>query len=68
MLAAENYEIVEERASVMPLELVLGMAPENPLLRGINLLLRGATRVFRSLLGYQIMLVARALPLKGDDR
>ena len=59
MLKDQQYEILEERTSIMPLELILGLSLENPLLRVMNLALRAATRVFRGLLGYQIMLVAR---------
>ena len=39
MMKAEQYEILEERTSIMPLELILGLAPENPLLRAMNLML-----------------------------
>jgi 2-polyprenyl-3-methyl-5-hydroxy-6-metoxy-1,4-benzoquinol methylase len=68
MLTGEQYEILEERTSIMPLELILGLSPENPILRGLNLLLRLATRLFRGVLGYQIILVARPTTSKGGPR
>jgi hypothetical protein len=65
MLKGEQYEILEERTSIMPLELILGLSPENPLLRALNFTLRAATRLFRGILGYQIMLVARPSSAKA---
>ena len=59
MLTGLGYTVLEERHSVMPFELVLGLRPGNPLMRAVNLLLRAATRMFPGLLGYQIILVAR---------
>ncbi len=59
LLREAGYEIVERRMSVMPVELRFGMDPENPVLRGLNLLLRAATRLFPGLLGYQVVLLAR---------
>jgi hypothetical protein len=44
----------------MPIELALGIAPENPLMRAANLLLRAFTRVMPTLLGYQWIFVVRA--------
>ncbi|MBK9167386.1 MAG: glycosyltransferase [Bryobacterales bacterium] len=55
-----GYEIVRERTTVMPVELVLGLPAANPLMRAINALLAAATRLLPGLLGYQTMLVARA--------
>jgi 2-polyprenyl-3-methyl-5-hydroxy-6-metoxy-1,4-benzoquinol methylase len=58
-LKEHGCEIVEERATVMPLELVLGLSPANPLMRAINLVLAAATGILPGLLGYQWMFVAR---------
>jgi 2-polyprenyl-3-methyl-5-hydroxy-6-metoxy-1,4-benzoquinol methylase len=66
LLASANYEVLEEHTSIMPLELILGLDPDNPVLRGLNAALRGATRLCRGLLGYQIILVVR--PLAGKAR
>ncbi|MBV9745841.1 MAG: methyltransferase domain-containing protein, partial [Acidobacteriia bacterium] len=54
-----GYEIVEKKATVMPIELVLGLAPENPLMRACNATLAALTRLMPGLLGYQVILVAR---------
>ena len=55
-----GFEIVKEVATAMPIELALGVAPENPLMRAANLLLRAGTRLMPRLLGYQWIFVARA--------
>ncbi|MDP9170356.1 MAG: methyltransferase domain-containing protein [Acidobacteriota bacterium] len=60
MMEEHGYRIVEEKLTVMPLELVLGMSPASRVMRGINLALRGMTKIARSLLGYQIMFVAQS--------
>lgn len=54
-----GFEIVREIATVMPIELALGVSPQNPLLRAANFLLRACTRVMPRLLGYQWMFVVR---------
>jgi 2-polyprenyl-3-methyl-5-hydroxy-6-metoxy-1,4-benzoquinol methylase len=54
-----GFEIVREIATVMPIELALGVSPQNPLLRAANFGLRVCTRLMRRLLGYQWMFVAR---------
>jgi 2-polyprenyl-3-methyl-5-hydroxy-6-metoxy-1,4-benzoquinol methylase len=60
LVESRGYQILEEKLTVMPLELVLGVSPSNIAMRALNLTLRGFTRCFRSLLGYQIMLVAKS--------
>jgi glycosyltransferase involved in cell wall biosynthesis len=59
LLEEQGYTIRTEKLTVMPLELVFGMDPENPLMRLLNRSLVLITRVLPSLLGYQIMFVAQ---------
>jgi len=59
LLEENGWDIVEQKATVMPIELVLGLSPDNRLLRALNGLLAFATRLMPRLLGYQIMCVAR---------
>ncbi|MBV9742465.1 MAG: class I SAM-dependent methyltransferase, partial [Acidobacteriia bacterium] len=56
-----GYEIVEKKTTVMPIELVLGLAPENLVMRAFNATLAALTRIMPGLLGYQVILVARKL-------
>jgi len=58
-LRENGYEIVQERSTVMPVELVLGLAPTSLPMRIVNRMLAGMTRLLPGLLGYQIVLVAR---------
>jgi hypothetical protein len=59
MLEAAGWEIVEAKTTVMPLELVLGLSPENPLMRVITETLSFFTALFPGLLGYQLVYLAR---------
>jgi 2-polyprenyl-3-methyl-5-hydroxy-6-metoxy-1,4-benzoquinol methylase len=59
LLEHAGWEIVEAKTTVMPLELVLGLKAENPLMRLITATLSVFTKVFPGLLGYQIMFLAR---------
>jgi hypothetical protein len=58
-LADNGCEVLEKRATVMPLELVLGLSPENLLMRAINAVLGFATAIFPRLLGYQFVFLAK---------
>jgi 2-polyprenyl-3-methyl-5-hydroxy-6-metoxy-1,4-benzoquinol methylase len=58
-LTDHGWEIEREMASVVPLERVLNLPPENPIMRGLNALLAGITRLWPGLFGYQIMFIAR---------
>ena len=60
LLAENGYEVVKEQMTAMPLELVLGLSPENPFMRAINLTMRGLAAVLPGLFGYQIMYVAKS--------
>jgi glycosyltransferase involved in cell wall biosynthesis len=59
LVESQGYRIVQEKMTVMPLELVLGLEPENPLMRLINFTLRGFTKLLPGLFGYQVILVAK---------
>lgn len=58
LLRKHGYRIGERHYTIMPLERVVPLRADNPLLRLTNKLLRLATRVFPGLLAYEIMLVA----------
>jgi 2-polyprenyl-3-methyl-5-hydroxy-6-metoxy-1,4-benzoquinol methylase len=60
LLEANGFEVIEERATVVPVELALAVAPSNPVMVFLNRLLGLATRLFPKLLGYQFLFVARA--------
>src|SRR5262249_59774467 len=59
LLKDNGYEVLETKTTVMPVELILGLAPRNPLVVGITFCLRLATYCLPGLLGYQTILVAR---------
>lgn len=59
LLQENGWEIVAAKTTVMPLELVLGLHPANPLMRAITALLAAATALFPGLLGYQFVCLAR---------
>jgi 2-polyprenyl-3-methyl-5-hydroxy-6-metoxy-1,4-benzoquinol methylase len=58
LLESNGYQVLEEKLTVMPVELAFGLPPENPLMLLINRTLAVATGLFGGLFGYQIMLVA----------
>jgi 2-polyprenyl-3-methyl-5-hydroxy-6-metoxy-1,4-benzoquinol methylase len=60
MLEQNGYEILEEKMTVIPVELVPVVSSSQLLVRLMNGILRMVTPVFRGLLGYQVMLVARS--------
>ncbi len=60
MLVENGYEVVEEKATAMPLELVFGLSPENPFMRTVNLCMRTLARLMPGLFGYQVMYVAKS--------
>ena len=43
----------------MPIELILGLSPTNPLMRLMTSILAGFTSIFPGLLGYQLMYVLK---------
>ncbi len=60
LLEKNGYSVIEERSTVMPLELVLGLAPGGAPMRVINRVLAGLTKLMPGLFGYQTVLVAQA--------
>lgn len=59
LLEACGYTVEKQTVTVMPLELVLGLDPKNPIMIVINRTLAVMTWLAPSLLGYQTVLVAR---------
>lgn len=55
-----GYKIVAERMTLVPLELATGLNASGALFRMLNFGLCVCTKLFPTLLGYQIMLVARS--------
>jgi 2-polyprenyl-3-methyl-5-hydroxy-6-metoxy-1,4-benzoquinol methylase len=60
LLEDNGYSIVEERETVVPAELVLGLSPDNLAMRLLNRMLAAATWLLPGMFGYQIMFVARS--------
>ncbi len=59
MLESSGYEVVEQKATVMPLELAFGLDPKNPFMIVLNRTLAAMTWLIPGLLGYQTVLIAR---------
>jgi 2-polyprenyl-3-methyl-5-hydroxy-6-metoxy-1,4-benzoquinol methylase len=60
LLEDHGYQIVEKRMTNMPVDLALGISPTSIVTRAIHRVLRVFTVLMPGLMGYQIMLVARA--------
>ena len=58
LLQDAGYRIVEEKLTVVPIELVLGLTPDAWLCRVLNRCLYVVTRLLPGLFGYQIMMRA----------
>lgn len=61
LLQENGYSILEEKLTVIPLELILGLSPDNIVLKILNRALALATWMIPGLFGYQVMFVARSL-------
>jgi len=59
LIRDSGYEVVREETTVMPVELALGVAAGNPLMKALNGILRLFTRLLPGLLGYQFVFVVR---------
>ncbi len=59
-LEQNGYEIVREQATIMPLELVLGLSPNNVVMKTVIYLLAFLTALWPTLMGYQFIFVARS--------
>ncbi len=53
LLEANGFQIIEERLTVMPVEVALGFSPSGFLMRFVNRLLAGITKLLPGLFGYQ---------------
>lgn len=62
LLEQNGYEIIQQKATVMPFELVTGLSPESGVAKAINSVLAAFTRLMPRLLGYQLIFVARLKP------
>lgn len=60
-----GYRVVRERMTVIPLEMILPLNVDNPLMRVLHGLLVFGTRLLPTLLGYQTFLIAR--PREGAN-
>jgi 2-polyprenyl-3-methyl-5-hydroxy-6-metoxy-1,4-benzoquinol methylase len=60
MIERAGYDIVAEKVTVMPLELVLGLRPDGLPMRVIGRVLAAFTRIFPRLLGYQLLYSVRS--------
>jgi hypothetical protein len=68
LLEDNGLEILKEMATVMPVELALGISPRNIAMRLANRALAGLTALLPGLLGYQIILVARPKSMGSERR
>ncbi len=59
-LRENGYAIVEERCTCIPIELILGWSPANPVMRAMTGMLGALTKLMPGLMGYQIVFLARA--------
>jgi len=60
LLRDNGYEILKEDTTIIPVELVLGLAPQSPLVKALGYILRFCTRLMPGLCGYQLLFVARS--------
>jgi hypothetical protein len=60
LLQLAGYKIVAEKVTVMPIELMLGLPADNPLMLVINSVLAVWTRLLPRLLGYQFLFSVRS--------
>ena len=59
LLEENGYQVIKEMMTVMPIELVLGLHPQNKLIILLNRILAFCTHFLPGLLGYQCIVVAR---------
>jgi len=60
LMEENGYSIVAEKNTVIPLELVFGLPPENLLMKLLNRTLAAITWLMPGLFGYQVMFLARS--------
>jgi 2-polyprenyl-3-methyl-5-hydroxy-6-metoxy-1,4-benzoquinol methylase len=66
-LEAHGYEVLKQQATVMPLELVLGLPAQNLVMRMITQLLGFVTWLWPSLFGYQLIYVLQSRLTPSSD-
>jgi hypothetical protein len=66
LLREAGYQILEEKLTVIPIELVLGLSPENVLCRVLTRCLSFITRLMPGLFGYQIVLRGMPRPFRAE--
>jgi len=59
MLQDCGYEIVDTRATIIPVEIALGLAPSNLLARALSAMVGMVTAILPTLFGYQFVFLAR---------
>jgi 2-polyprenyl-3-methyl-5-hydroxy-6-metoxy-1,4-benzoquinol methylase len=62
LIIKSGYDITQEKATIMPIELVLGLSSRSPVMRIVNFMLRLITHILPGLFGYQVMIRARYNP------
>jgi len=62
LMETSGYSILEEKHTVIPIELVLSLSPGNIVLKMLNRILALATWMMPGLFAYQVMFVARSSP------
>jgi 2-polyprenyl-3-methyl-5-hydroxy-6-metoxy-1,4-benzoquinol methylase len=60
LMEENGYRILEEKQTVIPLELTLGWSPDNPIMKALNRVLAFVTWIMPGLFGYQVMFVAQS--------
>jgi hypothetical protein len=65
LLEGAGYQVLDERMTAMPIELVFGLDPDNLLMKLVNLLARTAASVLPGLFGYQVVLTGRPVRRRG---
>ena len=58
-MESNGYRIVEQKMTIMPLELVLGLRPESFVMRMVQRFLIPCTTLMPGLFGYQTFLTAQ---------
>lgn len=58
LLEENGYEVIKRMTTIMPIELVIGLPPNNPIMIFFNRLLAVVTQLMPGLFGYQCIFVA----------
>jgi len=60
LIEDQGYQVIVDKMTIIPIERILGLNANGHFMRFANLGLRVATRLFPTLLGYQVVLVAKS--------